>query len=110
MQKNKPKAYMRKIVSPILPKFILERPKSGFQVASHEFYHKHLSLLAAEHLSEQKVKELGIFNYQFIKHVLSFKPSKRLRWHYFILYFMLLTHMWIQLFESNTRFDINVHN
>jgi asparagine synthase (glutamine-hydrolysing) len=101
MDKNKPKFYMKNTVAPLLPKHILNRPKSGFQVASYEFFHKHLKSLANEQLSKQKVNELGLFNYEFIKHVLHFTPSKRLRWHYFILYFMILTHIWIDLFESD---------
>jgi len=101
MHNNKQKAYMKQTVASILPDKIINRPKSGFQVSSYEFFHKHLKALADEQLTEQKVNEVGLFNYKFIKHVLSFTPTKRLRWHYFILYFMLLTHIWVQLFESN---------
>ena len=100
MERGNPKAYMKKTVSTILPQQILDRPKSGFQVASFEFFHQHLTKLAHEILNEKTVREIGIFNYAFIKHVLKFTPTKRLRWHYFILYFMILTHLWVQLFES----------
>lgn len=101
MHRGHPKAYMKHMLSDILPPNILNRPKSGFQVASYEFFHKHLSLLAREQLDEKTMRENGLFNYNFVKHVLSFKPTKRLRWHYFILYFMILSQMWVQIFESN---------
>ena len=101
MKKNRLKSYMKETVSPLLPNHILNRPKSGFQVASHEFFHTYLKTLANEQLSEQRINELGLFNYDFVKHVLRFKPTKRLRWHYFILYLMILTHLWAQLFESD---------
>jgi asparagine synthase (glutamine-hydrolysing) len=102
MKKGRPKAYLKKVAAPILPDTILSRPKSGFQVASHNFFHSHLGDIATEQLSEQKIKTTGLFNYDFVKHVLKFRPSKRLRWHYFILYFMILTHLWIDLFESES--------
>jgi len=100
MGNRKPKAYMKETVSVILPQSILNRPKSGFQVSSFGFFHQHLKLLAQELLNEQTVREIGLFNHDFVKHVLKYTPTKRLRWHYFLLYFMILTHMWVRLFES----------
>jgi asparagine synthase (glutamine-hydrolysing) len=104
MIKGKPKAYMKEVLSGYLPKQILNRPKSGFQVASERFFHSHLLELAKQELTEKTVQEVGLFNYQFVKHVLKFNPSKRLRWHYFILYFIILTHLWVKLFESPSHF------
>ena len=101
MRNGRPKAYMKETVSSILSGSILNRPKSGFQVASYDFFHHHLTKLADEYLSEQKIKQFGLFNYRFVQHVLRFPPTKRLRWHYFILYFMLLTHLWIEIFETS---------
>lgn len=102
MDKGKPKAYLKKVTAPILPETILNRPKSGFQVASYDFFHSHLGDIAADQLSEKKIKNSGLFNYDFVTHVLKFRPGKRLRWHYFILYFMILTHLWLDLFESDS--------
>ncbi|NOZ54610.1 MAG: asparagine synthase (glutamine-hydrolyzing) [Gammaproteobacteria bacterium] len=99
MRNGQPKAYMKAAVRSILPNNILNRPKSGFQVASYDFFHQHLRQLADEQLNEQKIKEIGLFNYKFVKHVLQFPATRRLRWHYFILYFMLLSHLWIEVFE-----------
>lgn len=100
MKTGQLKGYMKKTVEPVLPKKILDRPKSGFQVSSFEFFHTHLATLAKEQLNENRINEIGLFNPEFVAHVLKFPPSKRLRWHYFILYFMILTHLWIQVFES----------
>ena len=100
MKTGQLKGYMKKTVEPVLPKKILNRPKSGFQVSSFEFFHTHLATLAKEELNENRINEIGLFNPEFVAHVLKFPPSKRLRWHYFILYFMILTHLWVQVFES----------
>jgi asparagine synthase (glutamine-hydrolysing) len=100
MSRHKLKAHMKQAVSSILPSTVLNRPKSGFQVDAQKFFHNNLITLAKQELNEKRVQEIGLFNYQFIKETLKFTPSKRLRWHYFILYFMILTHMWVELFES----------
>jgi len=102
MRHGKLKAYMKDTIRPIIPNHILNRPKSGFQVSSPEFFHKHLKQLADDQLNQQKMNEVGLFNYRFVEHILRFPPSNRLRWHYFMIYFMLLTHLWIDIFENNS--------
>jgi asparagine synthase (glutamine-hydrolysing) len=102
MLHGKPKSYMKQIVKDTLPREILSRPKSGFQIASHKFFHLDLKQLARKYLNEDSVRQYGLFNYDFIKHVNQFKPRKHLRWHYFILYFMLLTHIWLDVFETQS--------
>lgn len=100
MPNNRPKGYMKEVISQLLPTEILERPKSGFQVSSPDFYHQHLKSLGKRLLSEENVLKHGIFNPVFIRNVLSQPPQKRLRWHYFMLYFMLMTHLWIEIFKA----------
>ena len=100
MAGGQPKAYLRKQLKPLLPEAILQRPKSGFQVSAPEFFRQHLQPLAHQWLSEEKVKDIGLFNPAFIRHVLKQPVRPGLRWHYFILYFMLMTHLWIDIFEK----------
>jgi len=100
MPHNRPKGYMREILKPLLPDEIFKRPKSGFQVSSPDFYHQHLKPLADHYLNETLVEKYGLFNPRFIKHVLGLPTNKGMRWHYFMLYFMLLTHIWLELFET----------
>jgi len=96
------KYYMRNMLKNTLPDQILHRPKSGFQVSSPQFYHQHLSMIAKTILNEQEVRKYGLFNPAFVKHLTSRPLSKRYRWHYFILYFMLLSHLWIKIFEEGS--------
>ncbi|VAW72302.1 Asparagine synthetase [glutamine-hydrolyzing] [hydrothermal vent metagenome] len=97
---GKPKSFLKELLQPLLGKEIIQRRKSGFQVSSPDFYHQHLSSMAEQWLSPDKVTTYGLFNPDFIKKILRLKPTKKLRWHYFILYLMLLTHIWLELFEN----------
>jgi len=99
------KGHLRDALRQILPGEILSRPKSGFQVDAQAFYHAQLRGLAARYLSPDKVREYGLFNPQFVNTVLSYKPSKYLRWHYFMLYLMITTHLWVELFEKKASWQ-----
>ncbi|MEW5757053.1 MAG: asparagine synthase (glutamine-hydrolyzing) [Pseudomonadota bacterium] len=100
MPHHRLKGYMRAMLAEVLPREILDRRKSGFQVSSPEFYHRHLAPLAQQYLNPQRIAEVGLFNPAFVAQVLAQRPTKGMRWHYFMLYLMLLTHLWIELFEA----------
>ena len=101
MPNGQPKSYMKNLLLPLLGEEIIQRPKSGFQVSSPDFYHQHLTTAAQQWLTPERIREYGLFNPAFVKKILSLKAAKRLRWHYFVLYLMLLTHIWIEIFEHN---------
>jgi asparagine synthase (glutamine-hydrolysing) len=92
------KGLFRRELSTLLPAPILRRPKSGFQVDAPTFFHQHLRPLAAVYLTEEAIRAHGLFNPDFVTETLRRPPAKSLRWHYFILYFMLLTHLWLAAF------------
>jgi len=94
------KAYMRGMVSSMLPRELLVRPKSGFQVDSPSFVCDTLGGLVAEWLSEEKVRHYGLFNADFVRRILDLGPHRRYRWHYFMIYLMLATHIWIEQFDA----------
>jgi asparagine synthase (glutamine-hydrolysing) len=94
------KAYLRQMVSPLLPREILNRPKSGFQVDSSSFVGDRLGRLVAEWLSEERIRHYGLFNPVFVRQVLGLRPHRRYRWHYFMIYLMLATHIWIEQFDA----------
>lgn len=100
MPNGQPKGYMKQQLASILPAEIIHRPKSGFQVSAADFYHQHLAPLATNLLSETTIRQHGLFNPEFVQHVLKQGPSQKLRWHYFMLYFMLMTHLWLDVFEQ----------
>lgn len=99
MEGGKLKQLMRQVVGEWLPPEILNRPKSGFQVPIHLFFNTHLRPLCDTHLSRQRLEDDGLFNYSFVESVLAARPHKRLRWHYFMLYLMLGTVVWLDVFE-----------
>jgi asparagine synthase (glutamine-hydrolysing) len=101
MPGGKPKAYLRKTLAEVLPNEIFNRPKSGFQVDAASFFNQHLSDIADRLLSEDKIVEYGLFNPDFVREVRQYPDSKRFRWHYFLLYMMLMTHLWIDTFETD---------
>ena len=98
MAGGKLKGLMRQVVAPLLPAQVLNRPKSGFQVPIHRFFQTHLRPLCQTHLSRERVKASGLFNYDFVDAVLRARPAPRLRWHYFLLYLMLGVHLWEEIF------------
>jgi asparagine synthase (glutamine-hydrolysing) len=51
----------------ILPKSLLNRPKAGFEVPISQWLKTDLSFLIDEHLSEEKIKKQGLFNYAAVK-------------------------------------------
>ncbi len=97
---NKTKHYMRAMLKNVLVPEILNRPKSGFQIQSHDFFDKQLRVLAHEILSEERVKAEGLFNPIFVNQLLHLPPKKMYRWHFFMLFLMLLSHLWIDIYEK----------
>ena len=97
------KGLLKQTIKPIVPSEILNRKKSGFQVDSPTFFRRELQVLADCYLSPAKVKEHGLFNPNFIQNVRKLGEKKRYRWHYFMLYLMIGTHMWLELFEGGNR-------
>jgi asparagine synthase (glutamine-hydrolysing) len=102
MPGGKVKGGMRKLLQPVLPAEILNRPKSGFQVSAGQFFQRYLGTLAKTYLSREMVVQHGFFNPEWIESSMRLPPVKAYRWHYFMLYLMLLTHIWVELFEQDT--------
>jgi asparagine synthase (glutamine-hydrolysing) len=99
MQGNKPKAFMRNMLKDVLPAEILSRPKSGFQVNAASFFQDNLSELSGYYLSREKIQDYGLFNPDFVAEVLSYRVGTSTRWHYFMLYMMMMCHIWLEIFE-----------
>jgi asparagine synthase (glutamine-hydrolysing) len=99
---GKLKKLMKDSVSEWLPETILQRPKSGFQIPVHQMFVSHLKPLADRFLSPARLEKDGLFNPQFVNNIIQAKPSPRLRWHYFMLYLMIGTNIWMDVFQNNT--------
>ena len=96
------KACLRRLVSPLLPREVLVRRKSGFQVHSPTFVGSTLAALVSDWLSEERISHYGLFNAAFVRRVLGLGTHRRYRWHYFMIYLMLATHIWIEQFDAES--------
>ncbi len=94
------KGHMRQAVAPLLSQEILQRPKSGFQVDAATFYKEHLQQMAKEYLSPERLRDAGLFNPEFVSNIERLPAKTAYRWHFFVLYMMLMTHLWMDVFET----------
>lgn len=93
------KAALREIAARYLPADVLVRPKSGFQVSAPQFFDTHLRPLAKIWLAPDHVRRFGLFNPDTVASLLRLPVQRRYRWHFFMLYFMIQSHMWVEMFE-----------
>ena len=100
MLNGEKKGLLKNAFSPILSSSILNRRKSGFQVDAPTFFRNQLASLSEHYLSPELVKKTGLFNPKFVENVLKLDSKKQNRWHFFMLYLMLSTHIWIDVFEG----------
>ncbi len=101
MPRGELKGYMKQMIGGVLPAQILKRPKSGFQVDAPMFVKNSLKPLLNRWLSPECIAHYGLFNPSFVESVLKQPPKKWLRWHYFMIYLMLSTHIWVAEFEDS---------
>jgi asparagine synthase (glutamine-hydrolysing) len=70
--KNGEKKYLlKKITHKYVPQELLDRPKKGFGFPVFEWFRGQMSEYVSEYLSEKKVKQQGIFNYNEIKNLVT---------------------------------------
>ena len=94
------KGHMKQAVGSLLPPEILARPKSGFQVDAATFYKQHLQPLAREVLSPDRLRDAGLFNPEFVRQIDALPARTGFRWHFFMLYMMFMTHLWMDVFDT----------
>jgi asparagine synthase (glutamine-hydrolysing) len=109
MPKGRLKGLLREIMASVLPREILDRPKSGFQVHAGRFW-RELEPLAAHHLSDAEIRRHGLFNPTFVARIRNAAPRTGLRWHFFMLYLMLGTHLWLQAFADGQDTSLRTRN
>lgn len=83
----------------MLPAEFLRRRKSGFQLDIVAAAQQQLRPVFDEYLSPEKTRRYRLFNQNFIDTVRMAQPSRKLRWHYFMLYLMAQTHIWMEQFD-----------
>lgn len=94
-QKHLLKSYARNILPPALSK----RRKSGFQIHIADAFERELKPVIDLYLSEERIRHHGLFNADFIRGVRQTTTSAQRRWHYFLLYLMAQTHIFMEEFQ-----------
>jgi asparagine synthase (glutamine-hydrolysing) len=100
MRLNRKKAYFKDLIADVVPERVLKRPKSGFQVDSPHFVGVTLSALLDHWLSDELTEKHGLFNPDFVRQIRTRPWRGAARWHYFVIYLMMLSHVWIDVFEN----------
>jgi len=98
---NTTKYIYKKAMKGVLPDFVLTKKKWGFAINPYHQFQKDLKQVALEVLNETRIKEQGIFNYQYIHRILHHRVSPRLRWHYYYLWQLVGFQYWYDLFIKN---------
>jgi asparagine synthase (glutamine-hydrolysing) len=93
------KKALREVAARHLPAEVLTRPKSGFQLDAPTFFDRNLRQLAETWLSPERVRAYGLFNGTTVEALRRLPVERRHRWHFFMLYLMIQSHMWIEIFE-----------
>ena len=101
MSGMKTKSIFKRAMRGVVPEFVLHKKKWGFAFNPYYEFQKDLKETAQQVLTPRRVKELGLFNYDFVKKVLEHSPHPRLRWHYFTLWMMVGFHIWHEMFFRN---------
>ena len=100
MPRGRRKALLRQLAAAHLPEHVLRRPKSGFQVDAPSFVLRGLSGALDHWLAPDAVRAAGLFNPDFVARLRRLPARRPARWHAFMLYLMMQTHVWLHEFEQ----------
>ena len=90
---NASKMILKDIVYKYIPKNMMDRPKSGFEIPVSQWLKGDLSYLLDDYLNEGALKESGIFNIDFVKQLKKDFFSSKLK-DPFIIWKILQFQMW----------------
>lgn len=86
-----------------LPEFIFNKPKRGFAFNPYRQFQRDLKKTAEIILNRGRIQNQGLFNYDYIKHIIDYPPSKSMQWHYFYLWNLVGFQIWYDLFILKDR-------
>ena len=104
MKGGRKKSLLRSSMSPLLPKEIIEKKKWGFAVNPYLQFQKDLKVTVEKVLTKEFVDDQGIFNYAYIRSILDYNPSPKLRWHYNFLWILTGLAIWEKMFIHSDAF------
>ena len=102
------KYILKRALRHIVPEFVFNRPKRGFAFDPVQQFQRDLKPVAESILNRQRVEELGIFRYSYIRSVLDHAPAESLHWHYWLLWTMVGVSIWHELFVEGKAVQTDV--
>jgi asparagine synthase (glutamine-hydrolysing) len=104
LYKGKTKYILKETFKDLLPPSLLRRPKAGFEIPISRWLKTDLKFLIDDYLSEQKIKDQGIFDYNIIHNLLydHFRHKTDTSW---MLWNLIVFQFWYEkYFKSATAF------
>ena len=98
------KFILRELMKDKLPPAILQRKKVGFDIPAHDWFRNVLKPLLLDTVTEQAVKETGIFDWQGVQSVIQRHMERRdsLGYH---LWGLLILFLWIKRWNIQTTVE-----
>jgi asparagine synthase (glutamine-hydrolysing) len=90
---------LKRLAVGIVPDRVIARRKSGFQLDVVDASGSTLAPLFDRYLSEDVVAQHRLFNFSFIKEVMQHRADRRWRWHFFLLYLMAQSHIFMDEYD-----------
>ena len=92
------KSLLKKVTADILPAEILSRPKQGFSVPIKHWFRGALTNYARELLDTPRAHQRGIFEPDFVRHLLQSHASTKLVNHSDAIWALLCLELWFQTY------------
>ena len=87
------KILLRELLSKYLPREMFERPKMGFSIPIGHWFRSSLKPLMLDYLSETRLRNEGIFNPEFVNHIVNEHLSGKAN-HQHRIWSLLVWQMW----------------
>lgn len=96
---SKTKYILKKAVAPLIPEFVIKRPKKGFGIPVAAWLKGKLNPLVKEMLAPDRLKKQGLFNPDFVSRLISEHEQGKAN-HYKTLWTLLIFQLWQDNFLS----------
>lgn len=94
---SKTKYILKKAVAPLIPDFVIKRPKKGFGIPVAAWLKGKLNPLVRELLAPDRLKKQGLFNPDFVSRLISEHEQGKAN-HYKTLWTLLIFQLWFDNF------------
>jgi asparagine synthase (glutamine-hydrolysing) len=102
------KSLLKKVAPDMLPEAVVTRPKQGFGVPIQRWLRADLANYARELLDSPRAHQRGIFNQEFIRHLLKSHSRSSLINHGEAIWTLLCLELWFRTYMDLSSFEQNV--